>query len=441
MSKRPRDKRDTGHQHAPEGRGRPPGARPRPSGRELAGGASGPNFVDPNETIGALMDVFAGQHRLDKVIERRLRANRGWTPIVRGKFVETLHEVVRQWRLRWSRADLPEGDYLLRVNFARAKEVLEARPRPEEREHAWSEAIRASMPDWLFQRGTAELGKRWPGLVAALNQPAPMFLRVNLLRTEPAALVEALLAEGIRATPVPGQPEALLLSARRDVFRSQPFRDGWFEVQDLHSQRVAPFLQVEPGQRVIDACAGSGGKSLHLAALMRNKGKIIALDTAEWKLTELRRRAARAGVDNLEARNLNETPKPGEAARPPRPGVVPRELKRLLGTADRVLVDVPCSGVGVLRRNPDARWKLGEDELDRLRELQAQLLRDYSGLAKPGGKLVYATCSVLPSENERQVRDFLAAQPGWSLEEELRLDPGVDGGDGFYAARLGRAKE
>jgi 16S rRNA (cytosine967-C5)-methyltransferase len=393
------------------------------------------------EVVTALLDVFVGRFRLDKVIERRMRANREWVPATREQFVETMHELVRDWRRRWNRAGLPDADYLERINFARAKQVLAAPPLPEQSERGWSEAIRLSVPDWLYALGAAEIGARWSSILAALNQPAPLFLRVNTLRTEPAALITALADEGIAAKAIAGQSCALVVTGRRDVFRTKPFREGWFEVQDVHSQRIAPFLQVEPGLRVVDACAGSGGKSLHLAALMRNKGRIVALDTAEWKLVELRRRAARAGVDNLEAHCLGESAPAKTGASPPvrRPVTPARLLKRFLGTADRVLVDVPCSGLGVLRRNPDAKWKLGTEELARLRTLQAQLLRDYSALTKPGGKLVYATCSVLPSENELQVRAFLDAHPAWRLEEELRLDPQPGGGDGFYAARMVRA--
>ncbi len=417
MPKRPRDRQTS--QRAPHRAG----AKSRPTAE------SEPSLAVAlhTELVTALLDVFVGRYRLDKVIERRLRANREWLAATREQFVETMHEVVRHWRLRWNRAGLPDAECQQRVNFARAKQVLNALPLLEAREQAWSEAVRASLPDWLYALGTAELGERWSRIVAALNETAPLFLRVNTLRTEATTLAMALAAEGIATQPVAGHPETLRATERRDLFRTKPFLEGWFEVQDVHSQRIAPFLRVEPGLRAIDACAGSGGKSLHLAALMQNKGRIIALDNVDWKLTELRRRAARAGVDNLEARHLG----PDEAASQ-------RVLKRLGGWADRVLVDAPCSGLGVLRRNPDAKWKLSEEELTRLRALQAQLLRDYSPLTKGGGKLVYATCSVLPSENEEQVRAFLAAHPHWSLEEELRLDPQPAGGDGFYAARLVR---
>jgi 16S rRNA (cytosine967-C5)-methyltransferase len=180
-------------------------------------------------------------------------------------------------------------------------------------------------------------------------------------------------------------------------------------------------LDPKPGERVIDACAGAGGKSLHLAALMKNKGKILSLDIHERKLEELRKRASRAGADIIETRTIDSS----------------KVIKRLEETADRLLLDVPCSGLGVLRRNPDSKWKLSDEEIEKLRALQSQILESYSKMVKPGGRMVYATCSILPSENERQVEEFLKNAGGtFELLEERKFAPGKDGFDGFYAASL-----
>ena len=175
---------------------------------------------------------------------------------------------------------------------------------------------------------------------------------------------------------------------------------------------------------VVDACAGAGGKSLHLAALMENRGRLLSLDIHDWKLTELKRRARRAGVTNLE----------------PRPITSSKVTKRLTEKADRVLLDVPCSGLGVLRRNPDAKWKLYPDAIDRVVQEQADILARYSRMVRPGGKLVYATCSVLPRENGDRVRHFLDSEAGsgWVLEHEHSYLPQRDGYDGFYVSRLAR---
>ncbi|MCZ8215023.1 MAG: class I SAM-dependent methyltransferase, partial [Cyclobacteriaceae bacterium] len=187
------------------------------------------------------------------------------------------------------------------------------------------------------------------------------------------------------------------------------------------SQAIAPFLQVEPGMRVIDACAGAGGKTLHLAALMQNKGRIISMDTEEWKLTELKLRARRAGVGNVETRVIEST----------------KTIKRMEKMGDRVLLDVPCSGLGVLRRNPDAKWKLSPEFIEKVIDLQKNILHDYSMMVKPGGKLVYSTCSLMPTENEKQVATFLANNPDFTLEEEKHIWPS-EGFDGFYMARVVR---
>jgi 16S rRNA (cytosine967-C5)-methyltransferase len=195
-------------------------------------------------------------------------------------------------------------------------------------------------------------------------------------------------------------------------------------VQDASSQLVAPFLQVKPGQFVVDACAGAGGKSLHLAALMENKGQLLALDIYDYKLKQLKLRARRNGVHNLEPRLIQNT----------------KVIKRLHNRADRVLIDAPCTGLGVLRRNPDAKWKLNPEFLQRVTATQSQLLEEYARMVKPGGKMVYATCSILPQENEEQLRKFLQKECGseWVLEEEKHCSPADSGFDGFYMARLSR---
>jgi 16S rRNA (cytosine967-C5)-methyltransferase len=295
----------------------------------------------------------------------------------------------------------------------------------EQRSLKVSPAIAASVPDWLYELGATELGEKWPSVLKELNHAAPVDLRTNTLRITRDELRERLTQEGIETDAVAGLPDALRLRERKNVFITQAFKDGLFEMQDAASQRIAPFAQVTPGQRVVDACAGAGGKTLHLAALMQNKGRIIAMDIHQWKLDELRKRARRGGVGNFEARLIEDS----------------RTIKRLARSADRVLLDVPCSGLGALRRNPDSKWKLTPAEIERLRALQAELLRSHSRMVKPGGKLTYATCSILPTENEQQVRSFLKEfGDEWTLEEELRLLPGKNDGDGFYAARMTRSE-
>jgi 16S rRNA (cytosine967-C5)-methyltransferase len=282
--------------------------------------------------------------------------------------------------------------------------------------------VRESIPEWMDELGVRELGDRWEQELHALNEEAPVVLRTNTLKISKDELQRKLSEEDVQTEALADFPDALVLEQRQNVFVAPSFKEGLFEVQDAASQLIAYFLRVEPGLRVIDACAGAGGKTLHLAALMKNKGRIIAMDVEQWKLDELQKRARRAGVSNLEPRLIDSS----------------KVIKRLENTADRLLLDVPCSGMGVLKRNPDAKWKLSAAFISEVQLTQAKILNDYSKVLKPGGFMVYSTCSVLPSENEKQVENFLASQDGkFSLVEEQHVWPS-DGFDGFYMALLKR---
>jgi len=283
--------------------------------------------------------------------------------------------------------------------------------------------LRESVPDWLDTLGAQELGETlWTDELHALNSLAPVVLRVNTLKTSLEHLQQFLRQEGVETYPLRDYPDALQLVERSNIFKTQAFADGLFEVQDASSQKVAPFMQIDDKvKRVIDTCAGAGGKTLHLATLMQNKGQIIAMDIYEQKLQELKRRARRNGVFNIETKLIE-----------------PKQLKRMHGTFDRVLIDAPCSGLGVLRRNPDTKWKLQPEFLDEIRTTQQKILQQYSKLLKKGGKLVYATCSILPSENHQQVETFLASEAGkeFRLEAEEVIFAHQSGYDGFYMARF-----
>jgi 16S rRNA (cytosine967-C5)-methyltransferase len=264
----------------------------------------------------------------------------------------------------------------------------------------------------------------WSKEISALNQQADVILRVNSLKTTRPALSALLAKEGFANVPLKDHPYAFKLEERANIFVTDAFKQGCFEVQDASSQLVAPFLQVLPGQRVIDACAGAGGKALHLAALMENKGQLIALDIYANKLKELKRRAKRNGAHNIETRLIDST----------------KVIKKLHASADAVLIDAPCTGLGILRRNPDTKWKLHPDTLGKITKTQQQLLTEYSLMVKPGGTLVYATCSILPLENEAQVNLFLEADAGkdFSLDLQKTIHCSKSGHDGFYMARMYR---
>lgn len=393
--------------------------------------------------IQILDQIFNDGTYADKALEQHLRKNRQWGSRDRGFVAETVYEIVRWKRLYaeisgvtpplktqdlygifavWAilnNIGLPDWPEFRRITkktiLARHKPLLKIRK------------FRESVPDWLDELGEESLGSDlWSQELAALNTQAPVILRANRLLTSPELLKEKLKAEGIDTDLLPKYPDALQLQKRGNVFRTESFKAGLFEVQDAASQTVAPFLEVEPGMRVIDACAGAGGKTLHLASLMKNKGQLIALDIYPQKLKELKKRAKRAKAFNIETRLISDA----------------KVIKRLKGSADRVLIDAPCTGLGVLRRNPDAKWKLEAAFLERVCETQQELLENYSGLVKKDGVLVYATCSILPKENSKQVETFLKhpAGNGFRLVAERSMYASTDGFDGFYMARLQRVE-
>lgn len=386
----------------------------------------------------ALAEIFYSGKHADRVIDKYLRANRKWGSRDRKFFAEGVYEIVRhkrklefiaqsedEWDLIGTHLvmkgfELPNRMEFDNVDIERVRSRAGYKKDPE---------VEHSFPDWLSQLGQEEFGEaEWLKLMESLNQPAEVFLRANALKTTPDQLIKDLKAEEIIAEKVTSKDfdlsSCLKLKERKNVFITDAFKKGAFEMQDAASQLVAPLLQVEPGHRVVDACAGAGGKSLHIAAMMKNKGKIIAMDVHDWKLKELRDRCSRAGVDILETKLIDSG----------------KTVKRLENSFDRVLLDVPCSGLGVIRRNPDTKWKLTMDEINRLLDLQKEIISKYSEMAKVGGVMVYATCSILNRENELQVQWFLNSEAGknWSLLKELRVWPHKHGFDGFYAAVLKR---
>ncbi|MBC7741735.1 MAG: RsmB/NOP family class I SAM-dependent RNA methyltransferase [Bdellovibrionaceae bacterium] len=392
-----------------------------------------PHLVD--SIVEALDEIFIDGRYADKVIEKIFKKNRKWGSRDRKFIAEAIYEIVRHKRrleyivnsnhswdlvgayLYQSMNELPNWEEFDQIDIDQLKKRNSEEKPPE---------IANSFPDWLHELGKAEFKDQWTQIMNALNRPAEVFLRVNTLRAQPADVIAALASEEIQAELVKSAaftlPHTLRLAKRKNVFTTQAFRKGMFEVQDAGSQLVAPLLQVAPGLRVVDACAGAGGKSLHLAAMMKNKGKVISMDIHEWKLKELKIRAARDGVDIIETKVIESN----------------KTIKRLENSFDRVLLDVPCSGLGVLRRNPDTKWKLSIVEIERLMQLQREIISSYSALCKAGGLMVYATCSILHRENEDQVKWFLASPEGagWTLEKEERVWPHTHGFDGFYAAVL-----
>ena len=290
-------------------------------------------------------------------------------------------------------------------------------------------ALPGLAPDWLV-RALAESGIEGPDAAALLDR-APLDLRVNTLKAD---------REGIDLPAVAVRTEAphgLRLEPGTRVEQWDAFRDGLVEVQDTGSQLACLAVDARPGETVIDLCAGAGGKTLALAAAMENRGTLLACDTDRQRLSRLAPRAERAGAGMSETRRLD-------------PGKELEGLRDLAGTADAVLVDAPCSGTGTWRRNPEARWRLTPDRLARYGEVQQRLLAIAAELVRPGGRLVYVTCSLLDSEGADRIERFVSDRPGWTAEpvnlalgrehgKGWRLSPFHDGTDGFFIARTTRA--
>ncbi len=379
---------------------------------------------------------FQDKKYADKVLERLLKAHKKWGSADRQVVSEIFYDIVR-WKKRleyyMGEGTKPSNIYNLILAYLLWKKVkykkfdefdgiktggilskLDKKTFP-------TKAIEHSVPDWLAGLFEKELGAKWEKEMSALNEQAPVILRANSLKISAENLVEILKEEGVNSFVLRGYPDAVQLEEKKNIFLTSAFKEGFFEVQDASSQKIAELLDVKEGMRVVDACAGAGGKTLHIAALMKNKGQIIALDIYEWKLAELKRRAKRAGAFNIETRFIEDN----------------KVIKRLHSTADRLLIDAPCSGLGVLKRNPDSKWKIDEDFINRIKTEQENILKNYSKILKKGGKMVYATCSILPSENGEQVRKFLAENTEFALVKEENIMPS-DGYDGFYMALIER---
>lgn len=389
--------------------------------------------------IDSLRDVFNEGAYAGKAVEKALKRDKRWGSRDRKFVAETIYEIVRWKRLYAEIAEVKEP--FDRPNLWRLFSVwcvlkgialpdwTQIVPTPTRRikgkfdELSKIRKFRESVPDWMDALGVKELGEEtWTTELAALNTQADVVLRVNTLNITRDQLLNNLAKEEVEAEALPNHPDAIKLVKRANVFKTEAFKKGCFEVQDASSQLVAAYLDVKPGMKVIDTCAGAGGKTLHLAALMQNKGQVIAMDIYESKLKKLKVRAKRNKAHNIELRVIDST----------------KPIKKLHDKADRVLIDAPCSGLGVLRRNPDSKWKLQPEFIENIKKTQQEVLQQYSKMVKPGGKLVYATCSVLPSENQEQIDLFLSSDSGknFTFVSDQKILASTSGFDGFYMALL-----
>ncbi|HVZ00831.1 MAG TPA: RsmB/NOP family class I SAM-dependent RNA methyltransferase [Dongiaceae bacterium] len=322
----------------------------------------------------------------------------------------------------------------------RIAKALEGQPLADPRAPLW---VKLEFPEWCEPRLKRAFGRRLEAEMKAALDEAATDIRVNTLKTTREAAIKALRHAEIEAKPTPLSPWGLRVEGRPPLAGLEIFRNGIIEIQDEGSQLVALMVDARPGERVVDFCAGAGGKTLAIAATMQNKGKIVATDVLKGRIERSATRIRRAGVNNVERRDLSSERDPW--------------VKRHQGGFDRVLIDAPCSGAGTWRRNPDAKWRLKPADLDNLVDLQRRILESAARLVKPGGRLVYATCSLFQEENADQVKAFLDAHPDFGLVpapkvwaeamqhqgadvrypgdgDMLVLTPARHGTDGFFVA-------
>ena len=289
--------------------------------------------------------------------------------------------------------------------------------------------VEGEFPEWLFPFLKRRFGESLKIEMMAFLEQAPLDLRVNTLKATREEALADLTKTGLSVRPTPLSPWGLRCEGRENITQTKAFQDGLVEVQDEGSQLIAAIMGIHPGQTILDLCAGAGGKTLALAAILQNKGRIVATDTAGWRLKRTKERLKRAGAFNVELRELT--------------GIHDKWLKRQKERFDHVLVDAPCSGSGTWRRNPDQKWNNTPQDIMELAELQKSLLDTAAPLLKPGGSLVYATCSLLCEENDDVANSFLEKNPAFSLipcgldgNPFLLLSPLQNGTDGFFAAKF-----
>ncbi|MCX7628075.1 MAG: RsmB/NOP family class I SAM-dependent RNA methyltransferase [Methylophilaceae bacterium] len=391
----------------------------------------------------ARLSAYFRQHRALGAHDRAFIADLFYTLLRRRRFLAHLapdassRQLVLACLVRLNGLALRTVEPWLRKPEIEWLRALKARPADD-----LPPAVQAELPDWLWDRMAAQYGAEQALMLArSLQQPAPLDLRVNRLKGQRDAVLAQFAQEGIAARATPYAPDGVRLEDKLALNRHVLFETGVIEVQDEGSQLLAPLVAPRRGEMVADFCAGAGGKTLALGALMANTGRLYAFDVSERRLANLKPRLARSGLSNVHPQRIASERD--------------QKLKRLAGKFDRVLVDAPCSGIGTLRRNPDLKWRLTAQDLAELSAKQASILEAAARLVKPGGRLVYATCSLLREENEAVVDAFLAAHPQFhtiaasavlaqhkvalDTGPTLKLLPHLHGTDGFFAAVLERS--
>ena len=382
----------------------------------------------------ALKNIFENGHPSDRVVQQMLRNNKKWGAKDRRFVASTIYNQVRWYRcFHHLLGKEPENkqewmkmiaiQWIIQEEFVpdweefdtlSDKDILERYRSINDR------SIKQSIPDWLDEAGQKDHGQAWDAIISKLNTEANLFIRCNTLKTDSDTLISILKKEGIDAVGT-NLENCLKVYPKKKLTHLKSYRSGFYEVQDLSSQMISIALEPENESLIIDTCAGAGGKTLHLAALMKNSGKIIATDIYQNKLETLQVRAKRASAENIITASMNEF-----------------FLQKYEHQADQVLMDVPCSGIGTLRRSPHIKWRFDPEQMKKTLEIQAELLKNYSKLCKKGGFLNYSTCSIMSVENENQIANFLNSVDGESFEKvtERLIVPNEMDADGFYFAKL-----
>jgi 16S rRNA (cytosine967-C5)-methyltransferase len=422
----------------------------------MSASAGAPARISPSlleHAQAALAEILGFVRPADQILSAHFRRNPQLGPRERSLVAEAVFAVLRRRRSLAAAAGSEAPRELVVAALARVL-GFSARALESVADASWvarvrsasgdalPDAVRADLPDWLWQRLSHEHGRDEAMRIAqGLLNPAPLDLRVNLARMARDEAQARLAADGLPAQATPLSPAGLRLAGKPAINRHPLFKEGLVEVQDEGSQLLAWLLAPRRGEMVADYCAGAGGKTLALGMLMRSAGRLYAMDVSEKRLAALRPRAARAGLSNVHSIALS--------------GEFDARAKRLAGKLDRVLVDAPCSGFGTLRRNPELKWRHDERAIEELAAKQKRILEAAARLVKPGGRLVYATCSILREENEAVVDSFEKTAPHFErlscaallaaqriavdTGERLRLWPHRHGTDGFFAAALQRA--
>ena len=369
----------------------------------------------------------------NKVIEKILNENNKWGSRDRRFVSESFYEIIR-WKRHYeffinekiSKKNIYKiiASYLLQKEYSIEDIDIFSNIdfnyiKNRFKEEFPNRAIKHSIEDWQENLFDIEV-ENWEEEMKSLNEKSKTILRVNTLKTDIKTLQKLLLKEGIETKLIEGYPLSLELIKRKKITHLDLYKKGYFEIQDANSQKVIDFLDIKKDMQVIDSCAGAGGKTLQIGEILNNSGDIIAFDTNKNKLIELEKRAKRSGIKNIMTKPIKKI----------------SEAEYFKGIADRILIDVPCSGLGVLKRNPDTKWKLTEDFLNKIILQQKEIIEVYSQMLKKGGKLVYSTCSILRSENEEQINFFLYNNSDFKLIEECKLFPKKTNFDGFYIAVL-----